>query len=455
MEAGADAMVTPCPLCHLSLDAWQQKLERPRPAGSSACRSSTSRSSSASPPGFEESELKFKRHVVSGRRRSSRSSRSEAERSGRARRRRRRRDRRPRLGAVRGRPGCGSTSSRSRCPGCRPSSPGCGSRTSPTSTSACRRPASRAVERAVDWVAERQPDLVLVTGDLLARPAGAERLRALIERLPPVYAVLGNHDYADSRDPFSKPVGEVDLGRGTLLSDEAVTLELRGRRVQLVGVDPRTYMRMRGAAVGARRPRRRPAHPALPLPARRRPAARRARSTSSSRGHMHDGQICLPYGRGKVRLAHPRAPYNHGLYRPPGGGAARLVRARHDASCPFRFFARPGGDGARRYNRRDGRPREHLARRPRALRGRRGARGRRRARARREPPAPAPAGADRGRRGRARSRSSCTSRSSGARRSPRSGRRCRSASPSTSRGWPTPRPARVDVVVDEVGPVRA
>jgi succinate dehydrogenase / fumarate reductase cytochrome b subunit len=27
MEAGADAMVTPCPLCHLSLDAWQQKLE--------------------------------------------------------------------------------------------------------------------------------------------------------------------------------------------------------------------------------------------------------------------------------------------------------------------------------------------------------------------------------------------------------------------------------------------
>ena len=27
MEAGADVMVTPCPLCHLSLDAWQQKLE--------------------------------------------------------------------------------------------------------------------------------------------------------------------------------------------------------------------------------------------------------------------------------------------------------------------------------------------------------------------------------------------------------------------------------------------
>ena len=29
-EAGADVMVTPCPLCHLSLDAWQKKAARPR-----------------------------------------------------------------------------------------------------------------------------------------------------------------------------------------------------------------------------------------------------------------------------------------------------------------------------------------------------------------------------------------------------------------------------------------
>ena len=28
MEAGADAIVTPCPLCHLSLDAWQSKLKK-------------------------------------------------------------------------------------------------------------------------------------------------------------------------------------------------------------------------------------------------------------------------------------------------------------------------------------------------------------------------------------------------------------------------------------------
>jgi succinate dehydrogenase / fumarate reductase, cytochrome b subunit len=63
-EAGADAIVTPCPLCHLSLDAWQSKL-----------RKATGRDF-AMPilhlaqlvgvaAGLEEDELKFKRHVVS------------------------------------------------------------------------------------------------------------------------------------------------------------------------------------------------------------------------------------------------------------------------------------------------------------------------------------------------------------------------------------------------------
>ena len=64
MEAGADAMVTPCPLCHLSLDAWQSKL-----------RKATGRDINMPilhlaqlvgvAAGVEESELQFKRHVVS------------------------------------------------------------------------------------------------------------------------------------------------------------------------------------------------------------------------------------------------------------------------------------------------------------------------------------------------------------------------------------------------------
>jgi succinate dehydrogenase / fumarate reductase cytochrome b subunit len=63
-EAGADAMVTPCPLCHLSLDAWQSKL---RKATGRDFRMPILHLSQlvGVAAGLEESELKFKRHVVS------------------------------------------------------------------------------------------------------------------------------------------------------------------------------------------------------------------------------------------------------------------------------------------------------------------------------------------------------------------------------------------------------
>ncbi len=64
----------------------------------------------------------------------------------------------------------------------------------------------RAVERAVAWVEERRPDLVCLTGDLLSQPRGEPTLLALLERLGHPYVVLGNHDLAVSRDPFSRPV---------------------------------------------------------------------------------------------------------------------------------------------------------------------------------------------------------------------------------------------------------
>ena len=62
-----------------------------------------------------------------------------------------------------------------------------------------------ASERAVRWVGERRPDLVCITGDLVSHPRGEPRLRALIGRLDRPFVVLGNHDVAVTRDPFSGP----------------------------------------------------------------------------------------------------------------------------------------------------------------------------------------------------------------------------------------------------------
>jgi succinate dehydrogenase / fumarate reductase cytochrome b subunit len=63
MEAGADCMVTPCTLCHLSHDAWLQMLEKAtgRKFGMPILHLSQLVGVAA---GLEESELKFRRHVV-------------------------------------------------------------------------------------------------------------------------------------------------------------------------------------------------------------------------------------------------------------------------------------------------------------------------------------------------------------------------------------------------------
>ncbi|MBD0347884.1 MAG: CoB--CoM heterodisulfide reductase iron-sulfur subunit B family protein [Thermoleophilia bacterium] len=64
IERGADAMVTPCPLCHLSLDAWQSKLEASTGRHFALPILHLSQLIGVA-AGIEESELKFKRHVVS------------------------------------------------------------------------------------------------------------------------------------------------------------------------------------------------------------------------------------------------------------------------------------------------------------------------------------------------------------------------------------------------------
>ena len=195
-----------------------------------------------------------------------------------------------------------------------------------------------ATENAVAWAAQRRPDLVVATGDLVTHPRGLPRLRWLMELVPDALLVLGNHDFGVARDPFAQRAAPFDLP-ARILSDESVTLELRGRRVQVVGQDPRSHMR------GSWRPET-VADPAADLrillthfPSRfdRLPPGAFHLLLA---GHLHDGQICLPYGRGKVRLAHPRFPYPSGLYRGPAG-TMHVSPGLGTTFVPFRFFARP------------------------------------------------------------------------------------------------------------------
>jgi uncharacterized protein len=199
---------------------------------------------------------------------------------------------------------------------------------------------SRAVERAVEWVHERKPDLVCITGDLVSRPRGEPMLRRLLEELGTAYVVLGNHDVEHSRDPFSRSAGLSDLAPAQLLVDESATVDVRGRRVQIVGVDPRAYRQ------GTSKPSELVDDKAdlrillchFPYVLDFLPAGAFDLVLA---GHMHDGQISLPLGRRrKYRFAHPHTRYTVGLYRRPAA-TMHVSAGLGTTFVPFRFFARP------------------------------------------------------------------------------------------------------------------
>ncbi|HLB04093.1 MAG TPA: metallophosphoesterase, partial [Gaiellaceae bacterium] len=201
---------------------------------------------------------------------------------------------------------------------------------------------ARAVEKAVAWGEARDADLVAITGDLVTRRRGEPALERAVERLSarrPVFAVLGNHDVAESRDPF---VERTDARRSlgaALLADSSASLEARGVRIQVAGVDPAALMQGRA----------RPEELADPSAALRillchfpeivdrlPPGAFQLVLA----GHTHGGQLCVPIPGGKLRLEHLGGRYWEGVYRRPGA-TLYVSRGLGTSFVPFRFLARP------------------------------------------------------------------------------------------------------------------
>jgi predicted MPP superfamily phosphohydrolase len=200
---------------------------------------------------------------------------------------------------------------------------------------------AHAVDRAADWTADRRPDLVAITGDLLTHPRGEPRLRRVLERLPqPAFAILGNHDVAISRDPQARASDLTDLTPSTLLRDEGAFIELRGKRVWIAGTHP--SLGSRGKLKIDPNGLSRDADFRILLCHYPRVFDRVEPGSFELvlAGHMHDGQIALPYPGGKVRLAHLNARYQRGVYR-SAAGVMHVSPGLGTTFVPFRFAARP------------------------------------------------------------------------------------------------------------------
>jgi predicted MPP superfamily phosphohydrolase len=202
-------------------------------------------------------------------------------------------------------------------------------------------PGIGAAWRATEWARARRPDLVAISGDLLTHPRGEPMLRRLARLLPrPAFAVLGNHDIALSRDPQARASELRELEPVTLLRDEGRVLELCGRSVWIAGADPRLILHGRPRLDPNRLARAADFSILVCHYPRVLDRLEPGRFDLVLAGHMHDGQIALPYPGGKLRFAHPSARYNAGVYR--SAAATMHVSAGLGTTfVPFRFAARP------------------------------------------------------------------------------------------------------------------
>ena len=301
-EAGADAIVTPCPLCHLSLDAWQSKLKAATgrdfempilhlsqlvgvAAGSrgggaevqAARRLGASRSSRSS-----RSELAFLAVVVAlavaGRRvrlvRGGLGAPARARAAGRRApaRARRAADRAPLRLPPRGALARRRAPSPVRSRGSRSASP-----TSSASPATCLR--ARAARLACGSFSSCcRPTRTSCSGTTTSRS------RATRSRSP--------HSWASSRaGRCSRDESADDRAARRAGGD-------RGRRSAVVARE--------AAERASRRPTRRAGCSLCHFPRRARPSCSRGAWHLILAGHLHAGQIVLPYGRrGRLLLAHP------------------------------------------------------------------------------------------------------------------------------------------------------
>ena len=204
-------------------------------------------------------------------------------------------------------------------------------------------PASR-IRRAVEAINEAKPDLVFLTGDYVtsARYAIKRIPRELDGLAGPAFAVLGNHDHWVDASAVKSALEEAGC---SVLENESVAAQVRGRPLWIVGVDdevtkhddvPRAFRDVPQdvpALVLAHSPKT-----ADDLP--------ESRSLACFSGHTHGGHFVvggitgwiaerfgMPYLRGHHKVRDNHLYVNRGLGYGRGGLLPRL-----DADPEVAFF---------------------------------------------------------------------------------------------------------------------
>ena len=178
------------------------------------------------------------------------------------------------------------------------------------------------LEGFVERANRETPDLVCLTGDIADGPhADLETFFPLLGRLRArlgVVAVLGNHDHYAGADRVE---AALEANGITVLRDRAMTLDLDGERLHVIGLDDRGLDWARGmpndgvlARLLEESPERVPQLLLVHRPDVFRHAAESGVALTLS-GHTHGGQIALPWFGGRRRnLAEFITPFDRGFF---------------------------------------------------------------------------------------------------------------------------------------------
>jgi predicted MPP superfamily phosphohydrolase len=205
-------------------------------------------------------------------------------------------------------------------------------------------PGLRMLRAAAAWADELRPDIVALTGDLVARRRSTGAFEAAAASLATTarlgaYAVFGNHDVAEGRDPFAQGHDLRHVEGFELLEADVRVLETPEGRISITGASgqPRPP-----SGYDYTEPRDHDADLRIllchyPVVLERLPPGAYHLVLS---GHLHGGQICLPGPNGLVGLAHPRARYRKGVYEREGT-VMHVSPGLGTTFVPLRFLSPP------------------------------------------------------------------------------------------------------------------
>jgi predicted MPP superfamily phosphohydrolase len=203
----------------------------------------------------------------------------------------------------------------------------------------------RSLRKAVEWALPLEPDLVVLSGDVLGDPRYAEPCLRLLARLnPPLgkFAVTGNHEFGIAKGPLARARSTDHLWEQagvTLLRDRCVSLPERNHSiVALCGADYLTggFDLVDVAALLA--------NDAFPILLTHEPPAP---DSPLSRvfplvfaGHTHGGQLRIPTGRGLRPLNGENDVHLGGVYE-WGRGVLVVSQGIGTSFVPLRLLTRP------------------------------------------------------------------------------------------------------------------